>query len=122
MDPSHVLRKPRSSISQEEHHTIHQAASVALTQNSLMLNPQYIPLLEELSLDKLNKFELAAIIEHALMPHSCLCQKYEYGSIERYSQEDNKDWCESIRTPLSSNHPGGNSTPHLTRNKLEHFI
>ena len=51
----------RNSVTQDEFQAIQQAASAVLTQNSLMLNPQNVPLLEELSLDKLKKFELATI-------------------------------------------------------------
>ena len=78
-----------------------------------MLNPQNVPLLEELSLDKLKKFELAAIT----LPYtsdmllcripayvkSTMVDKLVLNPIEKYSQEDNADWChvDQSKRPLT---------------------
>ena len=87
-----------NSISQDELHSFHQAASAALTQYSFMPNPQTIPLLEELSLDKLKKFELAAITTSDMLlcrfpayVKSTIVDELALNPIERYSQEHNKD-------------------------------
>ena len=91
------------SVTQDEFQAIQHADSAVITQNSLLFNPQNVPLLEELSLDKLKKFELAAIT----LPYtsdmllcripayvkSTMVDKLAPNPIEKYSPEDNADWC-----------------------------
>ena len=55
-----------------------EAASTVLIQNFMMLNPQNILLLEELSLDKLKKFE-HSVITRPYTSDMLLCQKHDSG-------------------------------------------
>ena len=99
-------------------YSIQYAASAVLTQKSLMLNPQNVPLLEELSLDKLKKFELATVTlsytsDILAYAKSTMVAKVALNPIEKYSQESNADW---YSTDFS------NRLPHSTTLEVIHHI